>query len=404
MNELEKRSYEELIERRGVLSKQLDDENADLDAIDEEVRAINAEIERRKAAEEDRKATEQKRAELRKIVATGAGEPRGRFGAENEQRGKAVTMKELRSSAAYIDAWVNDVKNKDDAYTETRKILSENAPADNVTQTDGIVPVPTYVEEEIQAIFENNRILNRIHKTYFRGNVDVPFEVSATDAQKHVEGDEAIDEEQLIIGSVSLIMDHSIKKWISFSKNVLKLKGEAFMRYLMDEFRNKIEAGLLQEVFDAIDNAPEQSTTSAIGIPVFEASAVTLDLVAQALALITADDAAPTLSMNRGTYAAMRSAQLNANYAVDPFEGLQIDYTSKIKSITEAEDGDTIMVVGDMYAVQANLPDGDAVEFVIDPYTQKKKNIIEILGELMATVAVTQPGKLVKVVYKAPGA
>lgn len=397
MNELEKKTYEELIERRGVLAASIDEEGADLDEIDKEIRAINEEIERRRAAEADRKSADQKRAELRKLVAGGAGNVREPFG-RNEER-KSKTIKELRSSAEYVDAWVEDIKRKDANYTETRKLLTENA--QNPGENDGIVPVPTYVEEEIQAIFENNRILNRIHKTYIRGNVDVPFEVSATDAQKHVEGGEAVAEEQLILGNVSLIMDHSIKKWISFSKSVLKLKGEAFMRYLMDEFRNKIESGLLGEVIDAIVDAPETSTTSAIGVPNHEVSVITLDTVVQALALITADDAKPTLSMNRGTYAAMRSAQMNANYAVDPFEGLEIDYTAKLPSIADAEDGDTIMIVGDLYAVQANLPDGNEVEFVIDPYTQKKKNIVEILGELMATVKVTQPGKIVRVIYKA---
>lgn len=397
MNELEKKTYEELIERRGALAASIDNEGADLDEIEKEIRAINAEIERRKAAEADREVAKQKRNELRKLVAGGAGEVREQF--EKKEKRNDMTLRELRSSAAYVDAWVEDVKKKDGHYTETRKILTENA-GENIGENDGVVPVPTYVEERIQAIFADNKILNRIHKTYVRGNVEVAFEAEATGAEEHYEGDDEVAEEKLKFGVVSLIADHAIKKWISVSKSVMKMKGESFMRYIMDEFKNKIESGLVQEVVDAIMDAPTEHTATAIGIPNHEVSVITLDLVPQALALLQADDAKPTLTMNRGTYAAMKAAQMNANYAVDVFEGLEVDYCSKIKSITEAEDGDPIMIVGDMFAVQANLPDGDDIEFIIDPYTQKKKNLTEILGELMATVAVTQPGKLVRVIYK----
>lgn len=397
MNE---KTYEELIERRSALAAAMDQEDADLDAIEKEVREINEELERRRAAEEDRKAAEQKREELRKLVANGAGDTREEYQAEKEKKSMPTT-KEIRSTAEYMNAWVADVKNRDERYTETRRILTENALEANVGEGDTLVPVPTYVEERVQAIWTENRLLNRIHKTYFKGNLIVPYEAYSSGATMHAEGAEAVDEETLSIGQIELLVSGSIKKWISFSRSVLALKGEAFIEYLMDEFRNKIEAALVAGVIDAIVQAPTTNQPTAIGVPVHTVSALTLDTVAQAMALLKADNANQSLVMNRGTYAAMRAAQLNANYAVDPFEGLEIDFSSELPSITAAQDDDVIMIVGDLYAYQANLPNGNAVDFIIDPYTRKKENLVEILGELFAAGAITQPGKIVRVVYHA---
>lgn len=397
MNE---KTYEELIERRSALAAAMDQEDADLDAIEKEIREINEELETRRAAEEDRKAAEQKREELRKLVANGAGDTREEYQAEKEKKSMPTT-KEIRSTAEYMNAWVADVKNRDEMYTETRRILTENALEANVGAGDTLVPVPTYVEERVQAIWTENRLLNRIHKTYFKGNLVVPYEAASSGATLHEEGAAAINEETLTIGQISLLVTGSIKKWISFSRSVLALKGEAFVEYLMDEFRNKIEAALVAGVIGGIVGAPTTNQTTAIGVPNHTVSVLTLDTVAQAMALIEADNANPSLVMNRGTYAAMRAAQLNANYAVDPFEGLEIDFSSELPSITAAQNGDVIMIVGDLYAYQENLPNGNAVDFIIDPYTRKKENLVEILGELFAAGAITQPGKIVRVVYHA---
>ena len=97
MNE---KTYEELIERRSALAAAMDQEDADLDAIEKEMREINEELETRRAAEEDRKAAEQKREELRKLVANGAGDTREEYQAAKEKR-IMPTTKEIRSTAEY---------------------------------------------------------------------------------------------------------------------------------------------------------------------------------------------------------------------------------------------------------------------------------------------------------------
>ena len=98
--------------------------------------------------------------------------------------------------------------------------------------------------------------------------------------------------------------------------------------------------------------------------------------------------------MNRRTHAAFRAAQLNANYAVDPYENLPVLYSSKVPAVGDATTGQKWLIVGDLSAVQANFPAGDQVDFIIDPYTGKKRNMVEVLGELLVAVGITEPGML----------
>lgn len=378
---MEQRTTEELLERRQAIASEIETDGADLDALETETRAINAELERRQSEE-------LKKIELRKAVAEGEGNTIEKI----EERKPTMEIKEIRSSKEYMNAWVEGIKK--DNYTECRRILTENTELG--TETDGIVPVPTYVEDRMRALFADNAILNRIRKTYYKGNLKVGFEVSSTGAAIHHEGDEEIADEELIIGTVSLIPG-MLKKSIAVSDEVMDMRGETFLDFLFDEFTNKIEELLCSGVLGMIIGAPDTSTLTEVGVPVVEASAVTLDIVAQALAQITATGANPVLIMNRGTYAAFRSAQLNANYAVDPFEGLPIYYSANLPAVGDAEAGDTWLIVADLNAVQANFPNGDEVKFVYDPYTLAKSDLVQITGRLYVAIGLTAPGYCCKV-------
>lgn len=379
---MENKTIEELMERRAQIAVECENADADLNALEEEVRGINAELERRANIEKEK-------TEIREQVANGYGEKIKDF---IEEREKTMTIKELRSSESYLNAWVEGIKN--DRYDECRKLLTENAP--DPALTDGVVPVPTYVEDRINAIFENNDLLNRIRRTYFRGNLKVGFEAVAGEATNHVEGGDAIDDERLIIGIVNLI-PQMVKKTIRLSDELIDMRGEAFIDYLFDEFTNKIEASMVAAICDIIESAPDTTDATAVAVPVIEADAITLDLIAQALGQLTADNANPVVVLNRATYAAFRAAALNANYSVDVFEGCPVVFTSALPSITDADAGDTYVIVGDMSAVQANFPNGDDVKFVYDPYTEANKDLVRITGRLYVALGVTAPGMLCKI-------
>lgn len=387
MNE---KTYEELIKRRSALGAAADQEDADLDAIEKEIREINEELERRAAEKADREAAEQKREELRKLVANGAGVP---CESKTEERNHTMNIKELRSSQEYLNAWAEGIKTG--RYDECRRLLTENAFSPE--ETDGVVPVPTYVEGRIQGIFERNEILSRVRRTFVRGNLKVGFEVSSTGASGHIEGTGPIADEELIIGTVQIIAS-MIKKTILVSDELLDMNGEEFLDYVFDEFENKIESHIASLVIAAIDNAPTTSDATNVGIPAHEITTLDLDTIAQAMALLTNTVTNPCIVMNRGTYAAFRAAQLSASYAVDPFEGLPIVYSSDLPSFADANVDDMVIAVGDLSAVTINFPAGDQVKFVYDPYTNAPSDLVRITGRLYAGVGVTAPGKLAKVV------
>ena len=381
---MENKTTEELLERRTAIASEIESEGADLDALEAETRAINIELESRMNAERARQ-------EVRNAVANGDGETIKEF---KEERENKMDIKELRSSKEYLNAWAEGIKSG--RYDECRRLLTENALEANIAEGDGLVPVPTYVEGRIQGIFERNEILRRVRRTYFKGNLKVGFEVSSTGAAVHAEGAAAIDDEQLVIGTVSIIAS-MIKKTILVSDELIDMHGQEMLDYLFDEFENKIETYLASGVVSAIDAAPATSTTSAVGVPAIESDVITLDIVAQALALLTDTVENGCVVMNRGTYAAFRAAALNANYSVDPFEGLTVVFSSTLPSLADASAGDTWMIVGDMSAVTVNFPNGDQVKFIYDPYTNAPADLVRITGRLYAGIGVTAPGKLAKV-------
>lgn len=379
---METKTTEELLERRTAIASEVNTEGADLDALETEARAINAELERRQVEE-------RKRQEVRDAVANGDGETIKTF--EERKESKTMTFEEIRSSKEYMNAWAEGIKTGH--YDECRKLFTENA--ENIAATDGAVPVPTYVEGRINAMFENNELLKRVRRTYFNGNLKVGFEVSSTGAVDHAEGGNAIADEQLVIGTVEIIAA-MLKKTILISDELLDMHGEEFLDYVFDEFENKIEDLLCQHIIEAIDNAPAASTTSAVGVPAISASAVALDLVARALANIT-EGSNHCILMNRATFAAFRAAQMAAGYAVDPFEGLPIVYTKHLPAVADAKSGDAWLIVGDLNAVTANFPNGDNVKFIYDPYTNAPADLVRLTGRLYAGVGLTGVGMLAKV-------
>ena len=113
-------------------------------------------------------------------------------------------MTEIRDSKEYIDAYAEYIKTNDD--TECRAILSSAGDPDGV-------PVPTVVYDIVKNAWEKDGIMSLVKKSYLKGILSVGFEVSGDEAAYHMEGDEEVTEENLVIGTVQLI-PISIKKWV----------------------------------------------------------------------------------------------------------------------------------------------------------------------------------------------
>lgn len=349
--DLEKRAAEIAAETADADKDQLETLNAELDAIEERKAALKLEV------EEKRKAAE--------AVAAGAGKE-----IETRKETEKMTNKEIRNSREYIEAFAKYIKTGKDA--ECRALLTEDA-------TDGVVPVPELVENRVRQAWENDKIFSRVSKTFVKGNLKVGFEISATDAVVHEEGTDAPAEEELVLGIVNMVPEY-IKKWISVSDKVLAMGAEEFLAYIYDELTYKIVKKAADMVVSAIASAPGSSTSSAVGVAQIEAT-VDAEAIIDAIAEL-GDEAQNNVFIASGsTIAAVKKAALTANYALDPFQGLEVIQ----------KDGVTGAIVGDLSGVQANLPEGDAVRFIFDEYSLAEADLVKIVGKLLAAIAVVGP-------------
>lgn len=369
--EIKEMDVEMLESRKAAIADEVTAENADLDALETEVRAINEELNLRKRAAEERNA------KAAAIVA-GAGEI---IEIEKKEERK-MDVKELRNSKEYIDAYANFVKTGDDR--ECRALMTVNAVNDG-----GTVPVPTFLEGYIRTVWESNGILSLIRRSYFRGNLQIGFEKSASGAEFHNEGGPDINEENLVLGSVTLVAK-SAKKWITISDEALDMGGEEFLRYIYDEITYKIAQLLSQTVVSDIVAAAAAANPNAPAVPSVS-DALALDTIVQGLAKISEGANDAVVVMNKATYAAIKSLQLAANYAVDPFDGLRVFYSSALDSYDTAAAGEAYMIVGDFRGYQANFPNGEDITLKFDDLSLAEKDLVKVVGRVFVGMGVVAP-------------
>ena len=347
-----------------------------------ELEGISIEIEERK--NELKKAAAEAK-EIREAVAEDKVVVEERKEVIKEER--KMTNLEVRKSHEYEMAYVEYLKSgmKDDA--QCRSLLTENV--------SGSVPVPVVLDTAIQTAWEQDKITSRVRKMFAKGNLKVGFEVSSTGAVVHTEGDGAIDEETLVLGTVTLIAQ-SVKKFITVSDEALD-SNETILRYIQDELVYQIVKKIASEIVGAIAAAPAASTTSAVGVAQVTASALALDTIAQGIAQLQgAQDI--VLLMNPATWAAFKALAANASYGYDPFEGFEVIFTNDLKSFASASADDVVIEIGDLKGVTANFPNGEGVDIKIDALSKAEYDLVKILGREFVGIGVTGPGKLVNVV------
>ena len=371
--ELKDMTIEQLEARKAEIVAELEKPETDLEAAEAEVRSIKAEIENRKAAEA-------KRDEIRKAVAAGAGDV-----VESVKEDKRMTNNEIRNSKAYIDAFAEYVKTGNDK--ECRALLTENV--------SGSLPVPAFVDEIIHTAWENDALLSRVRRTYIRGNLKVPFELSASPAVVHTEGTTAVTEETLTFGIVNMV-PANIKKMVKVSDEAVAMGGETFLRYIYDELTYQIIKKLASLVVADIVGSPSSSDDDEVGVA----------QVSMAPAVTTIPTAAANLSdgatdlvvvMNRLTEASFISAYASGNFAVDPFAGLTKVYTSALPAYSAASENAVYAIVGDLRGAQVNFPEGEDVIIKYDDLTDAEADLVKIVGRIYAAHDVTGPGMLCNV-------
>lgn len=374
-DKIKKMTISDLEARKAAIATEIDQEGADLDALNEEVRAINEEL-------EARKAEAAKREELRKAVA-GADVT----GTKPVEANKAPTLDEVRSSKKYLDAYARYIKtgNAD----ECRAILTETNPASVVGS--GPVPVPVLVDQIVRTAWDNDEILSRVRKTAFRGNLKVAFERSATAAVVHSEGTSAPSEESLVLGIVTMI-PQNIKKWIKITDEAVTMGGEAFIRYVYEELTYQIIRKLSADVVGDIAGAGTSHTSSAVGIPKANV-APGVTTIATASGYLSDEARELVVIMNRLTHAKFYEAYAAANFAIDPFMGLKVLYTNALPAYDTANNNAVYAILGDLNGEQVNYPEGEGIAIKWDDLSEAEADLVKVVGRQYAAHAVTAPGR-----------
>ena len=359
--------------RKAAILQEMEAEGADLDALKTEMEEL------RKNADQLRENAE-KAEEIRKAIAEGAA------GIKKGETRKAETanrsVDEIRGSKEYMDAFARYILDEDD--TECRALLSENAP------NNGQMPVPVLVDTIIRTAWEKDMILSRVRKTGFKGNLKVPFERAADDAYEHNEGTTAITEEDITLGVVEL-KPKNIKKFVRLSDEIIATGGEALVSYIYNELAHKIIKKLSALVIGDIKGASTSHSSSAIGIPKIDGEP-DLAVVVDAEAELTDEAENVVVIINRKTIAAFNRAKIAGNYAIDPFDGLPVLYSSALPAYSAAANDAVWMIVGDLYGAQVNYPEGEGIIRKWDDLSEAEADIVKVHGRQYAGHKVTGPG------------
>lgn len=377
IEEIKNISAEECEARIAEIKNEMNDENADIEALSAEVDAI-----------EERKNALIKEEESRKALADKVAKDVTAPIIEERKEDKKMENIEIRNTAEYIDAFAEYIKSGKD--NECRALLTENV--------SGSVPVPEFVYDIVKTAWEREGIMSRVKKAYIAGNLKVGFEVSSDGAVIHTEGDGEVDEENLVLGVVELV-PASIKKWISVSDEVVDLRGEAFLRYVYDELAYQIAKKAADALVNLIVTAPASTTPTAIGVSTIDVASISADTIAQAMGKLSDEANNPVIIMNKATWSAFKAVQYANAYGVDVFEGLTVLFNNTLPSFATASDNDVFAIVGDLeQGALANFPNGDGISFKYDDRTLMTSDLVRILGRQYVGLGIVAPGAFVNLV------
>lgn len=377
--------------------KQIEARSAELEAGAET--ADQAELEARtKEAEE--LATRQKalKDELQKIEA----EEKAAEDFAQKRSGVDITPKkektmnkidEIRNSKAYVDAYAKFIKTGE--VEEVRSILTTNADNQYVTNADGQLPVPEFVQTTINTAWNSNELFNMIKQTAVKGNLKIGFELSATDAVIHEEGSEAPDPETLKLGIVTLV-PKTIKKWIYVSDEVIDMDSEDFLKYIYAELTQKIVKKAIDIAIAKILASPTTATATAASVPVVAPDGISTVDAAEAELTDEINEDNVVLIMHKKTRAYLKKLAKLAGYNVDPFNNYKVFTNDTLDAMTGAS-GETgnFMIVGDLTSgVQMNMPNGKNPTFKFDDLTYAEKDMVKIIGRMPAGIGVVACDRL----------
>ena len=231
--EVKEMSIEQLEERRAAIAAEIENDDADLDALEAEARAIKEEL-------ADRKAAEDKRSAIRSAVAKGDGEVKKSF--EGEKR----KMFEI-NSVEYRNAWLKNLQGKE--------LTAEERAGYTQTSTYATNAIPTIVADKF---FEKMKKLAPMmsHITLMRvaGNLKFVAEGTRNAAAIHTENSALTPAADTTV-SVTLGAKEFVKL-IGISKSASMMSVDAFEDWLVEmiagDLARAIDSYIINSVIDAI--------------------------------------------------------------------------------------------------------------------------------------------------------
>lgn len=391
------RRLAEIRARREEIARLSRENDADLDGLLNELNELNTEEGQLVAEEEQLRSAERQRVETRARVAQGL---LGSVVSAPKAARSTLTVEELRKDPRYVDAFAAYVKDEH-RLPELRLLATELVGTDVTANT---VPLPTVVQDTIEYVWQrDSQLIDRARWVEYRGIFEIPYEQSASPAVIHAEGTAAPNEEQLVIGTAKLT-PATIKKWLSITDEALKMKGEAFLRYIYEELTHQIILKLENDIVANLTAATNADGLTSVPVT----AAVNAGTVFAGLAGLEVDAQRPVIVMNKQLYfngfMALTDLQQRPIYNIVAengrptyyLNGVEVIFNNTLPATTTA--GQPYAVLGDMDGYTINAPAGRDVEVVADPYTLATEDRVRMIGKLYVGHGISRPGHFVRLV------
>lgn len=290
-------------------------------------------------------------------------------------------------------------------------IMSGTENRAGLVSTDEGVPVPTLFQTFVETAWDRLDIIDEVTKSYVKGIFKVPYEKTADGAAYHKEGTTAPTEENLTLG-VTTLTPVMIKKWISVTDELMALTDEEFMRYVADEVVYQV-AKFLQNAIIAGQGQGDGNVNGVVGIinaALTQTLQIALNFNAGNAALAEVDGGDnPLAVMNRKTYfdniLGLTDLQGRPIYQILTdiegrvryfWNGIRVKFSDVLPAYDSATTDQAWAVIGNFKAYRLNLPEGENVKTLFDPYTLATEDKSRMLGRIFAAGNVVRPQAFAK--------
>lgn len=374
----EKRSaFEESdVETRDSILNEVED-------LEKEATQIDSEVEELRAIEEKFKEQESRMDLIKNVTADVV-----------QARNEAIKSNVL-DTPEYRQAYVDMIRHND---MKGVQALLRDDPVYGMATSNDNVPVPTIWQSYVETAWYNYGKFSRmVSKSYVQGYLSIPLEASATGAVVHTEKADAPTEEEIVLGLIE-IKPAMLKKWISLTDEIMAMTADEFLRYIADELVYRVVLKLDEGI---INGALDTNGKGIVGIAgntntLTYSSALSFNVVNEAIAdLVTFDNL--TVAMNPKTFfdnfmgltdlqgrPIFNIAHDNTGKPQYYINGLRVEFTQALPAYDSATANAVWCIVGDFRGYRLNLPEGDMVRTLVDPYTLATNDKVRMIGRLYA--------------------